>query len=84
MRVTTSALGTLGIILATAGIIRASGVAIDIRIFVVIALLTLSLLLAASAFVPQRHGEETDDLDTDDTDTVGIHTDYTDVRVAQS
>ncbi len=58
MRVTTSALGTLGLITAIAGILRASGVDLDVRVLIVMALLALSLLLAASAFAtPHRAGE---------------------------
>lgn len=54
MRVTTSSIGILGIIIATAGIIRATGVVIDVRVLIVIALLALSVLLALSAFVPAQ------------------------------
>ncbi|MDP9807146.1 hypothetical protein J2S70_001728 [Trueperella bonasi] len=74
MRVTTSALGTIGIIIAIAGIIRATGTHVDVRVLIVISLLTLSLLLAASAFAPPlRRSEGRDEGEQ--------HHEYKEVRV---
>ncbi|QOQ38898.1 hypothetical protein [Trueperella pecoris] len=58
MRATTSTFGVLALVLAATGIARASGIHIDVRIFVVIALLATSAILALSALVPRREKAE--------------------------
>lgn len=68
MRATTSTFGVLALVLAATGIARASGIHIDVRIFVVIALLAASAILALSALVPRR--ETAEDLAADRGETL--------------
>lgn len=60
MRTSTTIFGTLALVLATAGITRAAGVVVDVRLFVVIALLITSVLLGLSAFAGREDQEQTD------------------------
>ncbi|AJC70585.1 hypothetical protein QEV13_01520 [Trueperella pyogenes] len=60
MRASTTIFGTLALVLATAGITRAAGVVVDVRLFVVIALLITSVLLGLSAFAGREDQEQTD------------------------
>ncbi|MEW6874668.1 hypothetical protein [Trueperella pyogenes] len=60
MRASTTIFGALALVLATAGITRAAGVVVDVRLFVVIALLITSVLLGLSAFVGREDQEQTD------------------------
>ncbi|AHU90361.1 hypothetical protein QEV69_09025 [Trueperella pyogenes] len=60
MRASTTIFGALALVLATAGITRAAGVVVDVRLFVVIALLITSVLLGLSAFAGREDQEQTD------------------------
>ncbi|MGV4324985.1 hypothetical protein K5713_04740 [Trueperella pyogenes] len=60
MRASTTIFGALAFVLATAGITRAAGVVVDVRLFVVIALLITSVLLGLSAFAGREDQEQTD------------------------
>ncbi|WP_406714920.1 hypothetical protein [Trueperella pyogenes] len=60
MRASTTIFGAIALVLATAGITRAAGVVVDVRLFVVIALLITSVLLGLSAFAGREDQEQTD------------------------
>ncbi|WP_406708441.1 hypothetical protein [Trueperella pyogenes] len=60
MRASTTIFGALALVLATAGITRAAGVVVDVRLFVVIALLITSVLLGLSAFAGREDQKQTD------------------------